>query len=155
MRKVKLITICIVAAIAFLCITAMALLLTAPDRRLALEEPVLSKVAATYGVPKDWPSVRYAIYCVVFRRGKSISELEPELTRLGGWEKYGYADHFEYRLNGMSVGDKVFWVNTTLQAGKVDRISVAERLDQSDTQPISCSDGTYTYDYADRQTPGP
>lgn len=156
MRKWKVIVFSVVAAIGTLCIAALTLLLiTAPDRRKTIEEPVLYKVAAAYGVPMDWPSVRYAVYCVVFRRGKSVSEIDLELTRLGEWEKYGNDDHFEYRLTGLSASDKVFWINAGLEAGKIRRISVIERLDQSDSQSITCRDGTYTFDSAERQTPAP
>lgn len=155
MKNWKVIAICIVAAIGTLYITVLALLLApVPDRYYAEEEVVLSKVATAYGVPKDWPSVKYTIYCVIFRRGKPISEVEPELTRFGEWGKWGTEDSFSYRLYGLSAGNKVFWVNTTLEAGKIIRITVIERSDQSDSQSITCGDGTYS-DNVERQTPAP
>ena len=155
MKKLKVIAIGIVAAIVTMCIVAVAVLLApVPDRYQNEEDVVLSKVATAYGVPKDWPSVKYAIYCVIFRRGREISEIEPELTRFGEWGKWGAGDSFSYRLYGLSVGNISFWVNTTLDAGKILRITVTERSDQSDSQSIKCGEGTYT-DSAEIQTPGP
>lgn len=109
------------------------------------EKSILSKIALQYGVSKDWPSARFAIYCLAFRPGKSIHDLESDLTKLGAWRKYGTDSSAEYKLDGVSVEDHRFDIVASIHEDLIDEVSVFESLDQSDAQSIICQDGAYKY----------
>lgn len=115
------------------------------DASVNEEKNILSKIALQYGVSEGWPSARFAIYCLAFRSGRPIRDVESDLTRLGAWRKYGNGLSAEYKLDSISVEDQRFDVLAIIDANLITRILVFERSDQSDSQPIICQDDSYIY----------
>ncbi|HQV70498.1 MAG TPA: hypothetical protein PLJ62_04620 [Thermoflexales bacterium] len=139
-----LFAICTICAIGGL--SAPSLLKPRPPNPYTPEKrAVLSKIAAKYGVPEDWPSARFAIYCIVFRSGRQISDVEADITQLGKWEKGGSDSGGQYYLEDISVEEEIFKILFSSNFGRITRIYVLERSDQSDAQPIVCFDDTYLY----------
>lgn len=115
------------------------------DSSLDEKKKVLSKIALQYGVAENWPSARFAIYCLAFHSGRPIRDVESDLTKLGTFRKYGTDSSAEYKLDGISVEDQRFDIVASIHENLITNISVFERSDQSDAQSIICQDNTYIY----------
>lgn len=133
--------------IAFLCVLgAVFLSRSYSEARTREEQKALTAIARQFGSAEEWHSARFAIYCKVFQSGRTVSEIESDLNKIGDWRVYSDETRRQYKLDGISAGNEFFDILAVLDGFQnVREINVIEKIGDSDRQTIVCTDRDYFY----------